>query len=168
MRIATESAQGRALFGDVRVDLAPHKALGKNISFVNPPRSGIERILDGVMAYQQYYNVDDFAVFYDVDLDAVIDFEQATEISQVKMGIDAGRHRQLHPPISVEVLTSNDGENWQSQLKMKAEEIKGPLLTLNFSPVTQRFVRVIAVNAKNSSDAQIPELPLYIDEIAVY
>jgi hexosaminidase len=168
IRVAVESAQGRTLFSEVNVALAPHKALGKKISFAAPPKTGEERLLDGIMAYQQYYNVDDFAVFYDEDLDAIIDFEQATEFSQVQLGIDTGKHRQLQPPVSVEVLVSNDGINWQSLLRLTPTQIKGPLLTLDFEQVKMQFLRVIAINAKNSTDPQIPKLPLYIDEIAVY
>jgi hexosaminidase len=168
VRIAAESAQGRDLYGDVLVELAPHKALGKKISFANPPKTGAERLLDGVMAYQQYYNVDDFAVFYDEDLDAEIDFGHTTSFSQVQLGVNTGKHRQLQPPISIEVLASNDGVTWQSLALLTKEQIKGPLVRLNFNKVNKQFLRVVAVNARNSTDAQIPKLPLYIDEIAVY
>lgn len=153
---------------DIRIDLAPHKALTKKITFANPPKTGAERILDGVMVYKQYYNVDDFAVFYDEDLDAVIDFEEPTAFSQVQLGIDTGRHRQLHPPKSVQVFASNDKENWQSLAVLSSTQIKGPLLTIEFPAVRQQYIRIVAINAKNSTDPQIPKLPLYIDEIAVY
>jgi hexosaminidase len=168
IRFSTESTLNAKQADDIRVDLAPHKALAKKITFTNPPKTGAERILDGVMAYKQYYNVDDFAVFYDEDLDAVIDFEKPTSFSQVKLGIDTGRHRQLHPPTSVQVFASNDTKTWQSLAVLSSRQIKGPLLTINFPEVTKRFIRVVAMNAKNSTDPQIPKLPLYIDEIAVY
>jgi len=168
IRFSTESAINEMYADDIRVDLAPHKALTKKITFANPPKTGAERILDGVMAYQQYYNVDDFAVFYDEDLDATIDFDKPTSFSQVQLGIDTGRHRQLHPPQSVQVFSSNDGKAWQSLVVLSSTQIKGPLLIINFPEVTKRFIRVVAINAKNSTDAQIPKLPLYIDEIAVY
>jgi len=168
IRFSTESTLNGRQADDILVDLAPHKALAKNITFANPPKTGAECILDGVMAYKQYYNVDDFAVFYDEDLDAVIDFEKPTSFSQVKLGIDTGRHRQLHPPKSVQVFASNDAKTWQSLAVLSSTQIKGPLLTINFPEVIKRFIRVVAVNAKNSTDPQIPKLPLYIDEIAVY
>ena len=168
IRFSTESTLSGMRADDIRIDLAPHKALTKNITFANPPKTGAERILDGVMAYQQYYNVDDFAVFYDEDLDAVIDFEEPISFSQVKLGIDAGRHRQLHPPKSVQVFASNDKESWQSLAVLSSTQIKGPLLTINFPEVKQQYIRIVAINAKNSTDPQIPKLPLYIDEIAVY
>ncbi len=168
IRFSTESTMKGIPSNDIRVDLAPHKALAKKITFVTPPKTGAERLLDGVMAYQQYYNVEDFAVFYDEDLDAVIDFDKPTAFSQVQLGIDTGRHRQLHPPQSVQIFASNDGVTWQSLSVLSSAQIKGPLLTINFPEVNKQFIRVVAINAKNSADPQIPKLPLYIDEIAVY
>ncbi|MDX2369158.1 MAG: family 20 glycosylhydrolase [Colwellia sp.] len=168
IRFSTELTMKSIHSDDIRVDLAPHKALAKKISFAKPPKTGAERILDGVMAHQQYYNVEDFAVFYDEDLDAVIDFDKPTSFSQVQLGIDTGRHRQLHPPQSVEILSSNDGITWQSIATRVKTQIKGPLLTINFPEVNKQFIRVIAINSKNATDPQIPKLPLYIDEIAVY
>lgn len=168
IRFSTKSAVKGVHLDDIRVDLAPHKALAKKITFATPPKSGADRILDGVMAYQQYYNVEDFAVFYDEDLDAIIDFDKPTSFSQVQLGIDTGRHRQLHPPKSVQIFASSDGITWQSLAILSSTQIKGPLLTINFPEVKKQFIRVVAINAKNSTDPQIPKLPLYIDEIAVY
>ncbi|WP_354668367.1 family 20 glycosylhydrolase [Colwellia sp. D2M02] len=169
-QVVTQAPQGGQYFGNTQLTVAPHKALGKKISFVHEPSSGRERILDGVMAYDQYYNVEDFAVFYDEDLDATIDFVQETKISQVVMGVDTGKHRQLHPPKRVEVFGSNDAQQWQSLALLTEADaaLNHPVLNMKFSPVNYRYLRVVAQNRKNSADPQIPELPLYIDEIVVY
>ena len=148
---------------------AQHKALGKAISFKYPPaEQGAKRINDGLFAYDQFYDVNKFAVFYGTDLDATIDLTKHMAVSSIVMGVDTGRHRQLHPPKHVSVYVSDNKQNWQLVSMLTAAQINGPLLTLTFEKRRARYVRVVAINANNSSDPQIPKLPLYIDEIAVF
>lgn len=167
-QVTTQKPEGGKYFGNRLLTVAPHKALGKKITFVNEPKSGRDRILDGVMAYDQYYNVEDFAVFYDEDLDATIDLMKVTPFNQVVMGIDTGKHRQLHPPKLIKVFGSNDAKRWQLLTKLESENISHPYVNIQFTEVEYRFIRVFAENSKNSKDIQIPKLPLYVDEIVVY
>ncbi|MDP5215083.1 beta-N-acetylhexosaminidase [Pseudoalteromonas tunicata] len=153
----------------VQVSFAHHKAVGKPITLKYPAQSdGLQKLNDGIFAFDQFYRADNFAIFYDSDLEAVIDLENKTSFHQIVMGIDAGRHRQLHPPIAVSVWVSNDKQNWQRVTQLNASEINGPLLSFAVGKQIARYVKVHAVNAKNSTDPQIPKLPLYIDEIAIF
>ncbi len=148
---------------------AQHKALNKKISFVDAPaKGGAKTILDGRFAYDQFYDVNKFAVFYGNNMDATIDFIEPTAFSKIVMGVDTGRHRQLHPPFSVSVSVSNNTSDWQEVITLSQEQTTGPLLTLSFEPQKAKYLRVTVINADNSQDPQIPKLPLYIDEIAVF
>lgn len=153
----------------VSITVAPHKAVNKPITFKYAPiESTAHRINDGVFAYDQYYDVNKFTIFNGKDLDAVINFEQPEQIKRVVLGIDAGRHRQLVPPDSIEVHTSIDGMNWHLVKMLSDKEINGPLIDITFTAINSQFLRIVAVNKKQSLDPQIPLLPLYIDEIAVF
>lgn len=149
--------------------VTPHKAIGKKITFKNQPSGDSKvKINDGVFAYDQYYDVNQFAVFYGEDMEAIIDFEHNESVSQIIMGINAGRHRQLVPPESIAVYYSNDGQQWQQVKYINGVEVEQPVIRLNFDTISARYVKVIAKNKKQSFDKQIPLLPLYIDEIAVF
>lgn len=149
--------------------VTPHKAIGKNIIFTNQPSGDSKvKINDGVFAYDQYYDVNQFAVFYGEDMEAIIDFEHNESVSQIIMGVNAGRHRQLVPPDSIAVYYSNDGQQWQQVKYINGVEVEQPVIRLNFDTISARYVKVIAKNKKQSFDKQIPLLPLYIDEIAVF
>ncbi|MDP4489255.1 family 20 glycosylhydrolase [Pseudoalteromonas piscicida] len=155
------------LVGDARLTLSPHLALGKEITLGSLAAEGsATKLQDGQFAYDQFYSVDDYAIFYDTDLEAVIDLDASTQVQQVKLGFDSGRHRQLHPPTHIQVLGSSDKQQWQTLAEVNNP--RGPMSVLSFAPVSVRFLKVVAINSKQSDDIQIPKLPLYIDEIAVY
>lgn len=155
------------LVGDAQLTLAPHLALGKKISFSYPPAEGsATKLQDGQFAYDQFYSVNDYAIFYDSDLEAVIDLDSPTLVERVEIGYNSGRHRQLHPPTSIKVWGSNDNKNWQPLAHI--QHPPGPMSILSFAATRVRYLKVSAINSKQSQDIQIPKLPLYIDEIAVY
>ncbi|OUS74159.1 beta-hexosaminidase [Pseudoalteromonas sp. A601] len=154
------------LVGDARLTLSPHLAIGKKITLKNPAAGDSAVTLqDGKFAYDQFYSADDYAIFYHSDLDAVIDFDTPTLIKQVSLGYNSGRHRQLHPPTKIQVLGSDDQQNWQNLATITQPQ--GPMSVLSLAPTKVRYLKVIAINAKQSDDIQIPKLPLYIDELAV-
>ncbi|GGO64685.1 beta-N-acetylhexosaminidase [Bowmanella pacifica] len=159
----------RSLLGNLQLSLAPHKGVGKSYKFKHAPAEGSEkRLLDGVLAVDQFYDVNDFTVLYGVDLDVTVDLQTSAALSKVVLGVDAGMHRQLHPPRRVKVYVSETGQQWQEVAHLNEAQIQGPVLTLTF-PVRQgRFVRVFAENRQDSHDPQIPLLPLYIDELQIW
>ncbi|WP_286232510.1 beta-N-acetylhexosaminidase [Thalassotalea sediminis] len=153
----------------VHLTVAPHKAINKPISFKYAPvENTAHRINDGIFAFDQYYDVNKYTIFEAKNLDAVINFEEITQVFRVVFGIDAGRHRQLVPPESVEIHSSVDGINWQLIKMLSNNDIHGPVIDITFTTIATQYLRVVAVNKKQSLDAQIPLLPLYIDEIAVF
>ncbi|MDO6428461.1 beta-N-acetylhexosaminidase [Thalassotalea sp. 1_MG-2023] len=153
----------------VQITVAPHKTIHKKITFKYAPAKNTEhRINDGIFAYDQYYDVNNFTVFQGVNLDAVINFNQKEQVSRVVFGIDAGRHRQLVPPESIEIHSSVDGNKWQLVKLLSDKDINGPLVDIRFTTINTQFLRVVAINKKQSLDPQIPLLPLYVDEIAVF
>ncbi|MBT1064591.1 family 20 glycosylhydrolase [Bowmanella sp. Y26] len=159
----------RSLLGEVQLSLSPHKGLGKTARFVHAPAEGSEqRLLDGVLASDQFYAVNDFTLLYGVDLDVSVDLEESTALSKVILGVDAGMHRQLHPPRQVKVYLSDDGQQWQQVAQLSEAQIQGPVLSLTFPTQQGRFVRVFAENRQDSHDPQIPLLPLYIDELQIW
>ena len=154
------------LVGDARLTLSPHLALTKKITLSNTAADdSAAKLQDGQFAYDQFYSSDDYAIFYDTDLEATIDFVEPTLVTQVKLGYNSGRHRQLHPPVKIQVMGSNDQQSWQNLAEDNNPQ--GPQSTLVFNGVKLRYLKVIAINSKQSDDPQIPKLPLYIDEIAV-
>ena len=159
-------SQGQ-LIGDARLTLSPHLALGKSITLTYPAaEQSAHKLQDGQFAFDQFYSVEDYAIFYDTDLEAIIDFESPTLVKQVQLGYNSGRHRQLHPPTEIVILCSDDKQQWTTLAKVISPQ--GPMSVLSFQPTTLRFLKVIAINSKKSQDIQIPKLPLYIDEIAVH
>lgn len=171
LRATSQDLNSGRLYGDYRLTLKPHKALQKNVTFKHEPKEGGRAVMfDGVMAYDQHYNVGDWGVFYGKDLEVIIDLGQATMVQSVQMGVDAGRHRQLHPPATVNIALSVDNINWQTVASLDERSVLDqiPLLDMTFAKQKARYVRVRAVNSNNSTDPQIPELPLYIDEVIVH
>ena len=154
------------LVGDARLTLSPHLAIGKKITLAYPATGDSAlKLQDGQFAYDQFYSADDYAIFYDNDLNAIIDFEDTILVKQVSLGYNSGRHRQLHPPTQIKVFGSNDQQNWQPLINVT--DPQGPMSVFSFPPTKVRYLKVIAINSKQSNNSQIPKLPLYIDEIAV-
>ncbi|WNO08676.1 glycoside hydrolase family 20 protein [Teredinibacter sp. KSP-S5-2] len=166
--IAQDKMTGHS-FGDFRLTVTPHKALGKTLTFVSEPEAGgISALQDGLMAYDQHYNVLDWGVFYGVDMVANIDLEKVTDINRIQFGLDAGRHRQLHPPKAITIEVSGDNQTWQTITRVdNSDDHIGPLFDASYREVKARYLRIHVQNRNNSTDPQIPKLPLYIDEIVV-
>ncbi len=165
------------LYGDFRLTFVRHKALGKKLVFSHAPKSNylpgpLVTILDGAVAYDRIFHPTEWAEFFDGNLDAIIDFETATQFHRVSFGFDSGQYRRLNLPQGVEIWVSDDRESWQSVAVMTDEEIRQsiPFLTLDFPPIEARYLRVIAVNDKHVFSTRLEKtLPvsIFIDEIIV-
>ena len=130
------------LVGDAQLTLAPHLALGKEISFSYPPAEGsATKLQDGQFAYDQFYSVNDYAIFYDSDLEAVIDLDSSTLVERVEIGYNSGRHRQLHPPTSIKIWGSKDNKNWQPLAHI--QQPPGPMSILSFAATRVRYLKMV-------------------------
>ncbi len=178
VRAVGQNKETGEMYGDFRLSVAPHKALGKSIKFLQAPRAlyqpGPQKtILDGVMAYDRVFHPTEWAEFLDGDLDAVIDFGEETNFHSVGLGYEAGRYRRLFWPQSVEVLISNDSETWVSVAKVGEERIvqSSPFLNIEFEEARGRFLRVIGVNDREVYNTRLEKkapVSIYIDELVVH
>lgn len=144
-----------------------HKGLNATVT-VNGERSKYEKLNNGERWIDQYYDVNEYAVFYGTDMEAKYEFDKPQSISQISIGIDAGRHRQLHPPKSVTLYFLNKKGEWQKVDNLDVHGITTPELTIKTKPIVTQAIKVVLVNANNSTDPQIPKLPLYVDEIVIH
>jgi hexosaminidase len=165
------------LYGDFRMTVVPHKALGKKITFLHAPRAFYQpgaknTILDGVIATDRIFHPTEWAEFYDGNLDAVIDFGEKTQAYTVSFGFDAGQYRRLYSPQSVQILISDDGKTWGSIKEVNEQTInrQRPFLKISFPAVMARYLRVIGVNNRKVFNTRLEKMvpvSIFIDEIIV-
>ncbi len=150
-----------------------HKALGKPYTLSTQPSqySGGEKyaLTNGsIGALRSWTN---WVGLQDADFDPVIDLEATTPIQKVSLNFLVGTSYLIYPPRSIEVFTSNDGENFTSAGKrdIRAEELVGNRIesvSFNLGGVGARYVKVVAQRyGPTPKDGQ--KTWLFLDEIMV-
>lgn len=151
-------------------------ASGSSVRLVHQPdeeysNGGAFRLVDGATGAIPWFG-SDWLGFSGKDLDAVIDLKDLRSIRRVAIGLLEDRSSWIWYPTSVEVWTSVDGEvflpagSWKSD-KTNAQD---RWCSLELSPVSARYVRILARNAgaipAGSPGAGRPAW-LFADEIRV-
>ena len=166
-----------ALYGDYRQSFEPHKAMGRKITFNAAPIVGENAhpqatLIDGLRATDRIFQLAEWSQWYDTDLEAVIDLEKMTEVSEVRLGVEAGQYRRLHPPKSISVMTSADNKTWRSVAQLNEAKIRasGPTVSLPFPAQKARYIKIIATKNDKVLSAQYEKMvpvSIFIDEIIV-
>ncbi len=174
LRASAEDRSSGRLYGDTLLTLAPHKALGCKVRFAYEPETdwgndAARVVVNGVIARDRFFLHREWAGFHGRDMDAVVDLGRNTDIGEVGVGFDVSRHRRLHPPGGVEVMTSQDGEIWSPAATATVPQDHHEL-RIDFEKRSARFVRVICRNDtklfSHESRALAP-VSIYVDEIVV-
>ncbi len=178
VRAAGQDSRTGALFGDLRMTLIPHKALGKPVSFGHQPKAHYApgpavSLLDGLVAYDRIFHPGEWAEFHDGNLDAIIDFEQSTEIQSVSLAFQPGKYRRLYYPEQVKLLVSNDRQTWQAVASVTEAQIKQhrPALRLAFPALETRYLRVLGINNRKVFSTRLEKkipVSIFVDEIVVH
>jgi hypothetical protein len=133
-----------------------HLAINAQVTALIPfseeyPNKGIKTLVDGSRGYSDYqYN---WLGWYGTNMEAIIDMEKETPISQVSAGFLEDQRHWAFLPVEVQYSFSLDGENFSP-----IEILKSPALYENYEITTQdytldlppgfksRYIKVKAVN----------------------
>jgi hexosaminidase len=152
------------------------KTTGKKISLVNPPHEnysigGSFTLVDGIIGSRTKFGRD-WLGFSGKDLNATIDLGKLEQINKVKVGLLESQGSWIYYPKNIEVLISDDGQNFESVQQLKLSEIqnlKGEVV-LEVKSRKARFVKIIATNLGKIPDENPgagSDAWLFIDEIGV-
>ncbi len=150
-----------------------HKALGKTYSLSTWPSqySGGEKYaltngsIGALRSWTHWVGVQD------ADFDPVIDLEETTSIHKVSINFLVGTAHRIFPPRSIEVFTSNDGENFTSAGKkdIAADKLAGNRIenvSFSLGGVGCRYLKLVAKAYGPTPDSG-EKTWLFLDEIIV-
>jgi len=153
-----------------------NKATGKKISLINQPNEsystgGAFTLIDGIIGDRQKFGKD-WLGFSGKDLVATIDLGKDEDISKVSISSLASESSWIYFPKSIEVLVSNDGENFKKIALVSSKEIidNNGEIKFEFKSTKTKFIKVIASNFGKIQDGNPgagSNAWLFIDEIGV-
>jgi len=152
------------------------KAVGKKITLVNEPHEnygigGAFTLVDGMIGNRNKFGRD-WLGFSGKDLNATIDLGKVDTINKVILCVLESQGSWIYYPKSIEVLISNDGQNFESvsQLNLsQIKEVKGEVVIEVGSRKVQ-FIKVIATNLGKITDGNPgagSDAWLFVDEIGI-
>lgn len=155
-----------------------NKATGKNITLITPlsksyPGNGAFTLVDGVQNVKKLERSSEFLGFSGKDCEAIIDLGKSDTISKVIVHSLNQQSSWIHPPKSIEVSLSEDGNTYTTQ-RMVVPVASNPgnvAFTISFPAAKARFVKLKIANA-----GIIPEgnagagnaAWLFVDEVEVW
>lgn len=156
------------------------KASMKPITLKNQPNKqyaydGAQVLIDGLHGHTNYRS-GRWLGWYGTDLDATIDLNEPTEISQVKFNLNVNMKDWIFNAKSVKVLVSDDGIDFKEIASKDYDMVPADYIPdlypveLEFEPVTTRYVEVIATPydcPKGHTGYGYPAW-IFVDEIEVY
>lgn len=152
------------------------KAVGKKINLVNQPHEnysigGALTLVDGIIGNRSKFGRD-WLGFSGKDLNATIDLGKPQTIDKVKLCVLESQGSWIYYPKNIEVLISNDGQNFESVSNLNSSEIKNVKgeVVLKVKSKTAQFIKVIATNLGKISDGNPgagSDAWLFVDEIGV-
>lgn len=152
------------------------KSFGKKVTLKNNPSEkyaahGANTLVDGVKGIPATHNRD-WLGFNGDDVDATIDLGEKQSFSRVSLRSIDGNENWIYLPQSVEILVSNDGNNFNSVKKISAEEIKKMhgVMDISVSNQNARFVKVLMKNHGIIADGHPgagQKAWLFVDEILI-
>ena len=160
--------------------IAPTLATHKPITLRQDPPSeqyaaqGASTLNNGILG-KGAYNSDRWLGFRGYPIDAVIDLENATEISHVNFNANVNKGSWIYNPKSATVMVSDDGENFRNvahdEYPISTWEDKDGIFhySLDFDPVSARYVEVVIESFDLPADHEAYGEPawLFVDEIEV-
>lgn len=159
------------------ITLWPHKALGKKIQFSHSPDVsnnplGDKLLTNGMIASNRVFQYHEWGAFGAQGMQGLIDLSSPTEISLVRIGVQAGHHRTLYLPSSIHIALSMDNKEFTPVAEMNYESIstcKGELV-FHF---TRQKAQFISIKIDNQIQHYCTEkqtkriMPFYIDEVVI-
>jgi hexosaminidase len=139
-----------------------NKATFKNIALKHAPSTNYvseqtTALVDGIQSTKAY-NTGEWLGFYGNDLDVIVDLEETTEISEVKIGNYISLYDVIFPATKMQVYVSEDNETftevYNAEITERPSEKKGNLtaFTASFNPVNARYVHIVSETVKAVPD----------------
>ncbi|MCF8373422.1 MAG: sulfatase [Bacteroidales bacterium] len=157
-----------------------HLAINKTISIKNEysyqyDGSGPKTLINGVLGSLDYSD-DEWLGFEGNDLDAIIDLEELTAISEIECGFLVNQKSWIFGPEKVDISVSGDGKKYtlvqsfteDGQIQDNAQEVKKFKVDLNNAKI--QFIKVHAKNigtCPDWHDGAGSKAWLFVDEITV-
>lgn len=152
------------------------KAVGKKIALVNQPHEnysngGAFTLVDGMIGNRTKFGRD-WLGFSGKDLNATIDLGKAETINKIRLGVIESQGSWIYYPKKIEVLISNDGQNFESVQELSLTEIqdvKGKVV-LDVKSKKAQYIKVIATNIGKIVDGNPgagADAWLFVDEIGI-
>ncbi|WP_244970335.1 glycoside hydrolase family 20 protein [Flavobacterium macrobrachii] len=151
-------------------------AVGKKITLVHQPHEnysigGALTLVDGIIGNRSKFGRD-WLGFLGKDLNATIDLGKPETINKVTLCVLESQGSWIYFPKKIEVLLSNDGQNFESVAQLNSSEIKEVKgeVVLDVKSMKAQYVKVIATNLGKIQDGNPgagSEAWLFVDEIGV-
>lgn len=151
-------------------------AVGKKITLVHQPHEnysigGALTLVDGIIGNRSKFGRD-WLGFLGKDLNATIDLGKPETINKVTLCVLESQGSWIYFPKKIEVLLSNDGQNFESVAQLNSSEIKEVKgeVVLDVKSMKAQYGKVIATNLGKIQDGNPgagSEAWLFVDEIGV-
>ncbi len=138
-------------------ELFYHKALGRQVTFKNQPDSNYSANGGRTLVDMDYggrtWSSSKWIGVLDQDLDVVIDLEENSKVSQVKLSCISDNASGIYFPLNIEVLASTDGKSfrsiqkWDPNKDSKKKQQADPAIrkfSLSFEPTECRYIQLKA------------------------
>ncbi|MFY7987652.1 MAG: discoidin domain-containing protein [Flavobacterium sp.] len=127
--------------------------------------------MDGIIGNRSKFGRD-WLGFLGRDLNATIDLGKPETINKVTLCVLESQGSWIYFPKKIEVLLSNDGQNFESVAQLNSSEIKEVKgeVVLDVKSMKAQYVKVIATNLGKIQDGNPgagSEAWLFVDEIGV-
>ena len=153
-----------------------NKAMGKKITLLNQPHEnysngGAFTLVDGMIGNRSKFGRD-WLGFSGKDMNATIDLGKPETINKVILCVLESQGSWIYYPIKIEILLSNDGQNFESvqQLSLaEIQDVKGEVV-VEVKSKNAQFIKVIATNIGKISEGNPgvgSDAWLFVDEISV-
>ncbi len=169
--IAFDSDNNKA-YGDERLTVVPHKAIGKTISVQQASEQTASLLVNGQLATDRIFQFHEWYAIDESGLTAIIELESLAELSGVDIGYQAGLYRTLYLPTAIKLWVSTDQQEWQLVAAVETQQIQqsSPRIDIPFSAIYSRYLKVDVENTNrgfSEEDNAVIAMPVYIDEIVV-
>ncbi|QBZ97524.1 glycoside hydrolase family 20 protein [Flavobacterium sangjuense] len=153
-----------------------NKATGKKVTLVNQPHEnysngGAFTLVNGISANRGKLGKD-WLGFSGKDMNATIDLGKPEMINKISISVLESQGSWIYYPKGIEILVSNDGQNFQSLKQISLTEIKAVKgeVVVNLKTQNAQYVKVVASNLGKISEGNPgagADAWLFVDEIGV-
>ncbi len=132
-----------------------HKAMGRPVTLCTEPHESYvygapDCLTDGILG-KDTYTSGDWAGWYDVPFEAVVDMKGCGEYGEVTLGAFVFKHDWIFNPVNMTVSVSDDGKEFREVASAEYETIANvddgngrQEYTLAFGPVEARYLKIKA------------------------